>query len=115
MEGDINPPRVSEEGGSQKKVPIVLYLRRPIKISIFCMLFVPIFNVVSTAPGDILDTIECFSVVRNTLLSLATPNREVLMFFTQFHLVNDSKNIYLRLRWAKIIVFLVLCLSTGRS
>ena len=61
-------------------------LRRPIKISIFCRLFVPIFNVVSTAPGDILDTIECFSVVRNTLLSLATPNREMFDMF----IVNDS-------------------------
>ena len=100
------PPRVSEYGGKRKFPPQGLEmwggksqiffgrLRRPIKISIFCRLFVPIFNVVSTAPGDILDTIECFSVVRNTLLSLATPNREVLMFFTQFHLVNDSK-IYL--------------------
>ena len=101
------PPRVSEYGGEKKISPpgsrnvggkspnFFGRLRRPIKISIFCRLFVPIFTAVSTAPGDILDTIECFSVVRNTLLSLATPiNREVLMFFTQFHLVNDSK-IYL--------------------
>ena len=87
------PPQGLEMWGG-KSQKIFGRLRRPIKISIFCRLFVPIFNVVSTAPGDILDTIECFSVVRNTLLSLATPNREVLMFFTQFHLVNDSK-IYL--------------------
>ena len=50
-------------------------------------MFVPILNIVSTASADILDTIQCFS----TLLSLATPNQE--MFFTQIHLVNDSKKI----------------------
>ena len=81
--GRHKSPRVFPRGGSQKKVPIVLYLRRPIKISIFCMLFVPIFNVVSTAPGDILDTIECFShgfsVVR---MSLAAPNRNFYVFYT---------------------------------
>ena len=88
----ISPPGSRNVGG--KSPNVFGRLRRPIKISIFCRLFVPIFTAVSTAPGDILDTIECFSVVRNTLLSLATPNREVLMFFTQFHLVNDSK-IYL--------------------
>ena len=60
-------------------------------------MFVPILNVVSTASADILDTIQCFS----TLLSLATPNQE--MFFTQIHLVNDSKK--LRLRRAKIVPF----------
>ena len=39
------------------------------------VLLVSIFNVVSTASGDIhiLDTIECFSVVRNTLL----PNQKI--------------------------------------
>ena len=52
------------------------------------LVFVPILNVVSTASADILDTIQCFS----TLLSLATPNQE--MFFTQIHLVNDSKKNY---------------------
>ena len=69
----------------------------------------------STGPGDILDTIECFSVVRNTLLSLATPNRKCFMFFTQIYLVNDS-NIYIYFTHGagKILVVLVLCLSTGR-
>ena len=66
------------------------------KHSVF-LVFVPILNVVSTASADILDTIQCFC----TLLSLATPNRE--MFFTQIHLVNDSKK--LRLRRAKIDSF----------
>ena len=55
------------------------------KHSVF-LVFVPILNVVSTASADILDTIQRFY----TLLSLATPNQE--MFFTQIHLVNDSKN-----------------------
>ena len=72
-------------------------------------MFVPILNVVSTASADILDTIQCFS----TLLSLATPNREM---FDIFYTNPPSKWLkkFVRLRQAKIILFLVLCLSTGR-
>ena len=84
------PPQGLEMWGGKTQI-FFGRLRRPIKTSIFCMLFVPIFNVVSTAPGGILDTIECFSVVRNTLLSLATPSRDLKIFYTQIHLVNDSK------------------------
>ncbi len=77
------------------------------------MLFVPIFNVVSTAPGDILDTIECFShgfsVVR-----MWQRLTGIFMFFTQMHLVNESKIYVFTPAVAKSMVLLVFCLSTGR-